>query len=300
MDLNALKYFVVVAELEHVTNAAKRLNITQPALTKSLHRLESELGVDLVAREGRNIRLTKEGAYFYGCLKPALEDIERARACVKGLTAEEERTVRVCIQSASVLAVEAVASFTESHPDVQFKITQDVDDADVDMVIDSSLRPVKTADACFEERIGVALPTSRYAKRVSLADLADAHFICLAGSRRFRGICNELCALYDFTPLVAFESDNPSVVRRMIGLGLGVGFWPEFSWGSLDTEGVSLSTLTEPVFKRFVSIEVTEHGAKKEAVAAFREHVIACFEGVWGHLCRRPRRPRREGSSRGR
>ena len=46
-----------------------------------------------------------------------------------------------------------------------------------------------------------------------------------------------------FAPRISFESDNPSVVRKMIGLGLGVGFWPEQSWGETKGEGVALLPL---------------------------------------------------------
>ena len=61
MDLKLLRSFVVVAEEEHVGRAAKRLFISQPALTKRIRRLEGRLGVPLVQRVGRRIELTAAG-----------------------------------------------------------------------------------------------------------------------------------------------------------------------------------------------------------------------------------------------
>lgn len=77
----------------------------------------------------------------------------------------------------------------------------------------------------FRERIGVAVPeSSGFGDVVSLEQLADKGFVCLAGSRRFRELCDELCARRAFFPRVVFESDNPSVVENLIAIGQGVGF----------------------------------------------------------------------------
>ena len=61
MELSQLTYFLTVAQMQHMTRAAEALHIAQPALTKSVQRLESELGVPLIARKGRGIALTPYG-----------------------------------------------------------------------------------------------------------------------------------------------------------------------------------------------------------------------------------------------
>ena len=61
MDLLKLRYFYAVAEFEHVTKAAEKLHIAQPAITKTIKLLESELGVPLFIRVGRNVKLTEYG-----------------------------------------------------------------------------------------------------------------------------------------------------------------------------------------------------------------------------------------------
>ena len=58
MELQKLKYFQVVAKYQHMTKAAERICIAQPALTQAMRSLEDELGVKLFAKKGRNIVLT--------------------------------------------------------------------------------------------------------------------------------------------------------------------------------------------------------------------------------------------------
>ena len=138
----------------------------------------------------------------------------------------------------------------------------------------------------FTERIGIAVPLSLHSslpEMLSLADLRETHFICLAGRQGFRRQCDLLCKHYGFVPHLAFESDNPSVVRKMIALGLGVGFWPEHSWGPVDPEKTFWQPLVEEGFRRTISIELTSQGIEKPVARAFRRffaHPIRTYLAV--------------------
>lgn len=76
MNLSQLYYFRKLAQLEHYTKAAKELYITQPSLSDSIAALEGELGISLFQREGRNIKLTKDGEEFYHYVCSALNELE--------------------------------------------------------------------------------------------------------------------------------------------------------------------------------------------------------------------------------
>lgn len=64
MELAQIRYFLEVARTKHMTNSARNLHITQPALTQAIHRLENDLGVPLFVPKGRNIMLTEYGKYL--------------------------------------------------------------------------------------------------------------------------------------------------------------------------------------------------------------------------------------------
>lgn len=78
MNYNYLRYFSVLAQLEHYTLAAARLEISQPSLSSAIRNLEDELGVRLFEKVGRNIRLTEEGRYFKKKVDAAMEELSTA------------------------------------------------------------------------------------------------------------------------------------------------------------------------------------------------------------------------------
>ena len=79
MNYNYLRYFSVLAQVEHYTLAAARLGISQPSLSSAIHHLETELGgVKLFEKVGRNIRLTEEGRYYQEKVDAALRELNTA------------------------------------------------------------------------------------------------------------------------------------------------------------------------------------------------------------------------------
>lgn len=76
MNLNQLYYFKTLAELEHYTKAAEKLNISQPTLSHSIAALEKELGANLFEKQGRNVVLTKYGRIYMFYVENALTQLE--------------------------------------------------------------------------------------------------------------------------------------------------------------------------------------------------------------------------------
>jgi len=83
MNLSQLYYFCKLAELQHYTKAAQELYITQPSLSGAISSLESELGVELFQRRGRNVELTKYGREFYEYVSRALRELDKGIESIK-------------------------------------------------------------------------------------------------------------------------------------------------------------------------------------------------------------------------
>ncbi|MQS97976.1 LysR family transcriptional regulator [Companilactobacillus halodurans] len=77
MQLNQLKYFVVVANQESITKAAKILYVSQPAVSKTIGQLEDELETTLFDRTGRTLKLNRAGKLFYSYVNDSLEELNR-------------------------------------------------------------------------------------------------------------------------------------------------------------------------------------------------------------------------------
>lgn len=299
MDILQLKYFLEVARTEHVTHSARNLRIAQPALTQSIKRLETELGVELFARAGRNIRLTPAGAYLRDRIAPAMEILETAPEDVRAFAAGEAGTVKVGIFSASNVVVDAITAYRASFPAVNFRITQDEFESACDITV-STVMPSSSntrgegiavgEGTLFCERIGIAVPeSSSFGDVVSLDELADEPFVCLAGSRRLREVCDALCAGRAFHPRIGFESDNPAVVRKVIGLGLGVGFWPTCSWEALGDGSARLARLAEEEFERTIALTRASHVREDAAAFDFYRFLVDYVRNRWSEgTARRP------------
>ena len=274
MELTQLTYFCTVAELQHMTRAAEALHIAQPALTKSMQRLESELGVPLIARKGRGIVLTPYGQRLADELQQPLQQLAHIPELMRQMANQQARTLRVCVLAASDLVTEAAVRFRQTHPDVHFamtlvKPTGDAAHPPYDLLVDSD---ALAGDGGFHERILLAVPLSSplaAQSELHLNDLRGQEFISVMGNRRFREQCSQLCQQSGFMPQYAYECTGPSTVRNLISLGCGVGFWPEYTWGA-PGEGIKLLPLDDPRCARRIVLRCDASGDIRPLAEEFR------------------------------
>lgn len=242
MELMQLKYFCEVAQSQHVTRSAEKLHIAQPALSMSIRRLEEELGVKLFVNKGRGIMLTEAGRYMHSRLMPVMEILDSLPSEVRKTAEIERATVRLSIMAASACITDAVISYRKTR-DVQFRLVQNLTSeqnrselCDIEIATHARHQPTGEDEYVFTEPVMLAVPEAeRFAGMTSigLEAVREEEFVCLAGTRNFRAICDKFCAREGFLPKVVFESDTPSTVHNLIASGCGVGFWPRYTWGKI-------------------------------------------------------------------
>lgn len=126
LEFRQIKYFIEVARREHVTDAAQALHVAQSAVSRQIFKLESELGVDLFIRKGRNVKLTSIGKIFLDHMEKALNVIEDAKQVVKEYTDPKRGTIHVGFSSslATYILPTAISAFRKEYPDVNFELNQ--------------------------------------------------------------------------------------------------------------------------------------------------------------------------------
>lgn len=127
MNYNYLRYFSVLAQVEHYTLAAARLGISQPSLSSAIHNLENDLGgVKLFEKVGRNIRLTEEGKFYRDQVDNALSALHTASLTLRDSRTEAPVVVRMGFISGTLKGVIAdqIAEYTRRNKRIRFLLTE--------------------------------------------------------------------------------------------------------------------------------------------------------------------------------
>lgn len=244
MELLQLRYFLAAAEYQHMTRAAEHLQIAQPALSQAIHRLETELGMPLFERKNRSIVLNDMGRLLQKRLLPIIDSLDRIPQELEEYRTRTTHTIHLRILAASALITNRIIAYRSLHPDVNFQLYQADTHASFDLCVSAVRADRKDDDepddlVMLEEDLYLAVPAdSPFGRKdsIRLSETGNAGYICLAGSRPIRRISNSYFAEAGIAPKIIFESDTTESVRNLIAAGLGIGFWPQYSWGPLPGE----------------------------------------------------------------
>lgn len=303
MELQQFRYFLEAAKHENFTKAADELHIAQPALSQSIRRLETELGVSLFHRMQHRIALNDQGKLLEKRIAPILESIDNLKDELWESVYTSEQTVRLNFVAASPLITKCIISYREKNGRVKFQVSQLElgDGCDINIDSQPSLEEAELAlrrqelpagivrREFLSEDIFLAVPSrSPLASRksVDLRELQGEGYIRLGHSWQLRGICDDFFRWAGIRPQVIFESNSPESVRNLIAAGLGIGFWPERSWGGPPGRQVTLVPIEYPKCRRTLQVALSEQGAKKQSAREFYEYLCECFrnESVWGMI----------------
>jgi DNA-binding transcriptional LysR family regulator len=259
MDLTTLRQFVVVARLEHLSRAAEELHVAQPSLSRTIARLESELGTPLFDRAAR-LRLNPAGVLFRGYVERALGELDAGRRAVAEATVQGSGSVRLAAETFLALT-EAVAGFKRDHPAVEIELQQLSADEmprrlraqDIDLCVAS--QPVPSAG--LESAVLLVTPLDHpLASRTSVTveDLVDEPFVIARTGHWQRRLLDRLFADTGVTPRIVCESDEAAAIQELIRAGLGIGFNPDFARRSIPSYPVAAIPVDHPECRRTLSL----------------------------------------------
>jgi DNA-binding transcriptional LysR family regulator len=137
MNYNVLRYFSVLAQVEHYTVAAARLGISQPSLSSAIHNLETELGdVKLFEKVGRNIRLTEEGKFYQEKVDAALNELHTASLMLRDSRSSAPVVIRMGFVSGALegLVAKKIFQYSANNKRIRFHLTESSAENLMDMV----------------------------------------------------------------------------------------------------------------------------------------------------------------------
>lgn len=268
MDIVQLRYFVTVAKSGHLTNAAKKLNVAQSALSVSIGRLEREVGVPLFDRVGRNIYLNQYGEIYLEYAEQALEILRQAQREVDVCAGKNDKILNVGTVS-KPLPGRVLARFVEQYPGYKIcmkkikleNVEEELKKGNVDYVISSSgqlnSKPGLVGEVLREERMMLAVPADHpLAKKewVSLKEARGEAFINRPKAYEHRTDTDEMCLDAGFEANVTIEC-FPCEMMELLAAGTGVALvtksWAEQNAGN---ERVVFLPVRNPSYVRYYYI----------------------------------------------
>lgn len=290
MELLQLHYFRTVARMEHITKAAKELNIAQPALSKTIARLEEDLGVPLFDRQNRQIRLNTFGKAFLKKVETALTVLEEGRREVADLAGLERGSIHLATNTLNRIS-NSIGAFCSLYPDVNFRIIQTAPASMEDMV---ELLEQGEIDMCFTaarfDRLGIcelpvlnaevflAVPLGhRLAGRhsICLHEVADDPFVEYKAGHPFRKMNEEFCRKAGIRRNIVCEVDEPAAIGSLVLAGLGVAFVP--ACNKEENSPLTLLRIDDPVCQRLFTLAWLEKRYLSKAARQFQDFLVQHF-----------------------
>ena len=129
MNLQQLRHFVTVAQLENISRAANVFHLSQSSLSKNIAKLEEELGVPLFVRRGKRISLSPAGARFLESCQVILREMEHAVSDMH-MMGGGDQTIKIGFAGKIKELVEGMTSFRQLRPEIQFELNSDIENLD--------------------------------------------------------------------------------------------------------------------------------------------------------------------------
>lgn len=268
-DLNDLLAFRAVAELQNFRKAAESINLSQPAFSRRIEKLEDALGVRLLDRTTRSVTLTAVGRDFARKVNDLLDDLDATLLGIRGVSATRMGEVSIaCVPSAVYYFLsKVIRRYHEVYPKIRVRIL----DASANEVLEAvsrgqadfglnfigSQEPDIDFQPLLEERFVAACrrdhPLARE-RSVAWSDLRRYDFISVSQSSGNRVLLDQALASLRERPQSIYEVQHVTTTLGLVEAGLGVAAVPSMAMPDEDHPLLVSVSLSDPVVKRTVGV----------------------------------------------
>ena len=294
MDIQQLQYFLKVAELEHMSKAADELNISQPALSATIRKMEDELQVELFSHEGRNIKLSKYGKIFQPYARNTVSEYHRYQEKLRKAKFDDEQVVRI--------SMPPMFSFPELHqgmystfPDASILLKQGQTDdlfnqlkrGELDFIImgaglyeDKSIN----VEVISNDSMVMILPRNHpmaKVKKAKLSDFSGENFVNFSrpgGSSAPDSTDLEyFCEMAGFSPKIVYQAPYMYEIVNAVRSGLGISLAPKITLPQYRLDGISTVEITVPICYTHLRLYYLKNKKERPIVQDVRKYIVDYF-----------------------
>lgn len=241
MDLRQLQYFCRIAESGSFREAANRANVAQSALSRHMRTLEDELGVILLERHARGIRLTPQGEKLKLRADKILRDVEETR--IEMMTSQGgvqgSVTLGASATTGRLLYARLAETASNRYPQIELNMTEgasyylleglDTGRIDLAVMVDPEPRSYLSNEALVAEKVflvGAARHADMPTGPCTLQDLAGRPLVLFSRPSGSRTQIETAAAARQISLNVRFDATSPDVIKDFVRRGLGYGVMP--------------------------------------------------------------------------
>jgi len=289
MNIQNIKFFTTVANLENMSKAADLLHVSQSSLSKAISNLEKELGVALFDRNGKKIALNAQGARFLKSCQIILKEADGAKEDLLEISRGKGEKIRIWAACAPQAFYDCLATFRHIYSKTEYEIElcsaqgalPDINLYDAVIYPDDIRYSKFQGTEFFREKFRLAVPEkSPLAHRpsVSAKALNGQDFIFVKGPDGQSEYTYSICSALTVEMNSVSYTTSHIVQGEMIAAGLGIGFVSEtFAQALKQSKKIVLLPIMDEHFSRNINICFKRDKRLTEQGRLFKEHFINYF-----------------------
>lgn len=257
MELLQLRYFVTVARTLNISQAAKQHLIPQPAMSKTISKLEKELGAVLFDRYKNRLTLTNEGQAFYAAVSQALNTLDDGVQQISSADAPLGGELKILVLQHRETLVDCIMAFKKQYPQVSFRIFYDQDAAnaegfDICIACEQPGNDFSQNICLITEPLKLVVsanhPVANLAS-VSFGALEQEEFAVISHSSNLWLQTAIQCRQAGFEPKASITCSDLHCLMKYVGAGMAVTLGPEVAWKNLHSEKVRFVPTVPKLFR---------------------------------------------------
>ncbi len=286
MEIDQLRYFLQVAERGNFTRAAEDLAISQPALSRSIQKLEEELGQPVFERKTRSVSLTDAGTLLQARAQQVLSILDDTKAEIT----DDGQSGRVRVGAIPTIAPyflpENLRRFSAAFPKATVIVQENTTDrllksctqGEIDLAILALPVPAKylEVEELFEEELLLVLPPDHPLAdkpRIRLADVEPLPFVLLEEAHCLSDNIVSFCRQRSFQPVAVERTSQLAMVQELVSLSHGVSMIPAMARRLDQSDRRVYRSLSRPKPMRTIAVAWNPYRFQSRLLKAFREHL---------------------------